>query len=353
MSARLGAAAALALAFAAPLAAQQATMEALADQFEYALVAGDSRPLPTTEDFRYTENGSTLRPFDGMWRTLSAVAGTDPVGYPRAIDLDYRVQIVDGDQVVRLVEMDENTVRGVMALRLRMKDARIAEAEVLPIREEFAGERAGTITLMQPMLPVTMDGALVGATDAAFLGSLSSPESRAALLAVADSYFDALVANRTAGVGIADDCIRRDNGQRVTDVADAPPLDPAQPAYRPFALGCREQIDSGYYTNLMQVRGRRHFVDTGRGLVLSLVHLDQPGTALSFDAPGVGKVDYPGPRGAQQGAHSGEQFEGRIPQNMITPMSISAAYLFKIENGQIRRIDAFQRGAPYGWQSGW
>src|SRR5207244_2055730 len=75
--------------FAPPTPAQ------LANQFEYALLAGDDRPLPRTDDFRYSENGNVIKPWDGMWHTLSAVAGTDPRAYPRAAALDYRVQIVD------------------------------------------------------------------------------------------------------------------------------------------------------------------------------------------------------------------------------------------------------------------
>ena len=78
-----------ALALATPVVAQQApSVEQLADQFEYALVAGDARPLPRTDEFRYAENGSELKVWDGMWHTLSAVTGTDPALYPRATALD-------------------------------------------------------------------------------------------------------------------------------------------------------------------------------------------------------------------------------------------------------------------------
>lgn len=341
-----------ALAIAAPLAAQEdARLETLADRFEYALVAGDARPLPRAEDFRYTENGNALKIWDGMWNTLSAVSGTDEALYPRAAALDYRVQIVDGDEIVRLVETDENMVQGVMLLRLKAEGGNLTEAEVLPVREEFSGARGGTVTLLQPTLPVTMDGAKVGTADRLFAAAVARPQSRDELLSTANAYFDSLLANSSSSVRLAPDCVRKDNGQAVTNAPGAPVLDPGKPGFKPFALGCAAQLDSGYYSNIRQVRGRRFWVDPSRGLVLAQVQMDVPGTVLSFEAPGIGKVDYPGPRGPV--ATSGQQFEGRILNNMISPITMSSAFLFKIDEAGIRRMDAFYRGAPYGWQMGW
>ena len=241
--------------------------------------------------------------------------------------------------------------QGVMLLRLKADGGRIAEAEVLPVREEFSGARGGTVTLLQPSVPMTMDGALVGEADPLFGAAVARPQSRMALVDAADAYFDAMLADSSAGVTVAPDCLRKDNGQPVTNVVGAPLLDPAKPDFRPFALGCGTQLDSGYYTNIRQIRGRRYWVDIARGLVLAQVQLDQPGTMLSFNAPGFGQIDYPGPRGVI--ATSGQQFDGRILNNMITPFSMSGAFLFKIDEQGIRRIDAFYRGAPYGWQMGW
>lgn len=369
-------AAALALSSAA-LAQDLPTPSQLADQFEYALVAGDGRPLPRADGFRYTENGATLDIWDGMWRTLSAVAGTDPAKYPRAASLDYRVEIVDGDQVVRLVEVDENTVQGVMVLRLKVAGGKIAEAEVLPIREEFTGARSGTVGLFVPAVPVTMDGAKVGAPDPLFRtrqrvgipasgdayfaallpGEPLTPEQQAARQALidrADGYFRALLAGDSTLAQFAPDCRRNDNGVRTTNSSQAAPLDPARPAYKPFALGCAGQIDGGYFSNFKRIRGVRWFASTQRGVVMALVQLDQPGTVLGFDAPGVGKVAYPGPRGgAASPVPTDGADEGHPAPNMITPLTVSGAFLFRIDTTGIRRIDAFYRAAPYGWTSGW
>ena len=334
---------------AAPAAVQAQDAGALADRFERALVAGDARALPLAEGFVYTENGAVLERWDGMWRTTTALEGA--VDYP---DLDYRVQWESGDTAIRIAEFEENMVRGVMAYRLVAKDGRIARVDVLPVREEFGGDRGGTLTLLTPMLPVTMDGELVGHADPLFAAAASGADD-AAIREGMVNYLEAMVADRPmareqqiARFSFAADCVRQDNGRRVTGMADAPVLDPAQPAFRPYALGCREQVTSGFYANY-ELGALEMVTDPARGLGMAFVRLDQPGTLLSFEAPGVGQVAYPGPRGAVAEADSGEQFDGRILTNMISPLSVNGVFVFKFDGGAIRRIDAFYRNAPYGW----
>lgn len=352
MSARLAFAATVAL-VSSPAAAQDAAE--LANRFERALVAGDYRVLPITEDFTYTENGAQLKPWDGMWRTLTAVAGA--VDFPQ---LDYRLELTSGDSVVRLVEFEENTVQGVMAYRLVARGGQIARVDILPIREEFGGDRGGTLTLLQPVLPATMDGERVKATSPELLAP--GRVSRRHMQGVVASYitanggsvtmaFDDSETAHTYRFAAAEDCARIDNGMPVTNVADADVLDPAQPSFRPFALGCEEQLASGFYTNFDAHLGQTYF-DEERGIALAFVRLDQPGTVLSFEAPGIGTVAYPGPRGPVAGADTGEQFDGRILTNMITPMSVNGVFVFKFDgDGAVSRIEAFYRGAPYGWDA--
>ncbi|MFZ1992116.1 MAG: hypothetical protein WAW96_20360 [Alphaproteobacteria bacterium] len=330
------------------------TLETLADQFEYALLANDGSRLPLTKDFRYTENGQKLEIGDGLWGTLSALAGQDACIFPGATDLTYRISFVDGDEVLRLIKFDENKVKGVMAMRLKANGGKISEVEIIPVREEFFGDRGGTITLLQPAMLVTMDGALVGPPDPLFTQKVAKPEAHDALVKAAEAYIKAIISNDAGAVSFADDCRRFDNGQPTTNVPDAKALDPDQPKYRPFALSCREQIDSGFFSNLKRMRGLRSWADPARGLVMSFFQLDNTGTTLSFDAPGYGRVKYPGPRaGAPGDIAANEQFDGRITTNMTSPVTMNCAFLFKIEDGKIRRIDAFYRGAPYGMKSGW
>ena len=335
-------------------AIMDATLETLADQFEYALLVNDGTRLPLTKDFRYTENGQKLEIGDGLWGTLSALAGQDSRIFPGAEDLNYRLSLVDGDEILRLIKIDENGVKGVMAMRLKGKEGKISEAEVVPVREEFFGDRGGTITLLQPAMLVTMDGALVGPLDALFTQKVAKPEGRDALARAAEAYIKAIVSNDAGAVSFADNCRRFDNGVLTTNARDAKVLDAAHPGYKPFALSPREQIESGFFSNLTRLRGLRNWVDPSRGLVLSFFQLDNAGTTLSFEAPGIGHVKYPGPMAGVPGdIASNEQFDGRVTTNMISPVTMNCAFLFKIESGKIRRIDAFYRGAPYGMKSGW
>ncbi len=342
---------------AAPAAAQgDGTIDAgsLADQFEYALVAGDYRVLPLTEDFTYTENGARLDPWDGMWRTATALEGVDPARFADAFTLDYRVEIDSPRSVVRVVEVEENGVRGVMAYRLLARDGAISSVEVLPIREEFGGDRGGTITLLQPMLAFTMDGGHVGPSD---------PQTVSASSTVADTVMRQRVAAYFAAysgdpaildgekLGFSDDCVRFDNGQQATGVAGSDTMDPAQPEFLPYALGCGQQLASGFYSNFIPAQPTVH-TDAERGLAIAFARLDQPGTVLSFTTPDSRTIAYPGPRGAVEGSDTSEQFDGRILTNMITPMSVNGVYIFKFDDeGAIRRIEAFYRGAPLGWDA--
>lgn len=320
------------------------TPRQLADRFEAALVAGDYRELPLTEDFTYTENGARLDPWDGMWRTTTALAG-DPF-YP---ELDLRGTVAQGDRVVRIVEVLENTVHGVLVYELATRDGLIESIDVLPIREEFGGDRGGTLTLLQPMLPVTMDGDLIHNTDASIVTAVNADPD--VMLATLESYLGIYDHSEPVEVRFADDCFRIDNGHPVTGVEDAPILDPDAPDYRPFALSCEEQFESGYYSNFTG-GSYSAYGNAELGVLFAFVRLDQPGTVMGFETPDGQIVYYPGPRGAVEGADTGEQFDGRILTNMITPMSVNGAYIFKFnEAGEIWQIYAYYRGAPLGWDA--
>ncbi len=338
----------------APATCDEACLGRLADQFVEALAVNDGSRLPLGKSFRYTENGQTLEIGDGMWGTLSAYSGQDPVRSPAAAKLPYRLTLFDTakGEIVRLVETDENSTRGLTVLRLKLDgEGKIGEAEVLPVREEFGGNRGGTVTLLQPMLLATMDGAKLEAADPLLARGEKAPATAATLQAAADAYLDAVQGGKGGPVPLAADCLRRDNGERATGNVASEPLDPTKPAFKPFALSCRTQLDSGFYSNIARIRDRRYVVDAGRGLVLVLAQLDLPGTRLSFNAPGVGTVSYPGPRGTDPALDG--QFANRFAANMIAPVSMNAAVLFKLVDGKIARIDAFYRGAPLGIKSGW
>jgi hypothetical protein len=324
----------------------------LADQFIQALLANDGSRLPRAATFRYTENGQELKIGDGLWGTLSAHAGLDVRLSPAAADLPYRLDVVDLDsaQIVRFLSIDENGTKGMLVLRLRAAEGAVAEAEALAVREEFSGERAGTVTLFQPRLFAMLDGARIGAPDEVLLQPAAGEAG--AMIAAANAYFDGIEHGSSSRIPFATDCRRRDNGVRASDDPEAMPLDPQRPGFRPFALGCAELIDSGFFGYVGQVRERRFVADPERGLLAAFHMIDQPGTRLSFTAPGVGEVDYPGPR-AMANETGGLFNTGLAAANLIAPSTAQSATLFKFVKGRILRIDSFARPSPYKIRSGW
>jgi hypothetical protein len=325
----------------------------LAGQFVQAQLANDGSRLPRTPSFRYTENGQELKIGDGLWGTLSAYAGQDPELAPAAAGLPYDLTVADraSAQIVRILSIDENGTRGVLALRLKLDPEAIAEAEALAVREEFSGERAGTVTLFQPRLPVMLDGAHIEPADALF-GQVQAMDADD-MIAAANRYFDAIEKGSSDGVPFSDDCMRRDNGVRTSDKPDAPALDPAQPGFRPFALGCGPLIDSGFYSYVGKIRERRFVAEPERGLLAAFHMIDNPGVRRSFEAAGVGTVDYPGPRASPDGAGAGLFNTGLAAANMIAPSTAQSVAVLKFIDGEIARIDSFARAAPYKIRSGW
>jgi len=345
-----------------PAAAQRpcdrACLDGITAQFIQALAVNDASRLPLADGFRYTENGQTLEWGNGLWGTLSAYAGQDWRTAPAARELDYRISLADPatGTIATALEIDENGTRGVLVLRLKIVAAKIAEAEAIVVREEASGHRAGTVTLFQPPLLVTMDGQLVGPPDALFTADPTTgtpATTAAAMTSAATAYWTGLLAGRSKGVPIAADCQRRDNGVRTTGRSDAPPLDPKVKSFRPFELGCAAQIDSGFYTYLSRTRDQRFLADPEKGLLMSIELVDNPGTTMALTVKGVGKVDYPGPR-KPAGGLSGEQFDNRgWGPNLIAPATGLSVTFYRFVDGKIARLDGFQRAGPYGLRSGW
>ena len=337
--------------------ADRATLQIHMDRLLAALKAHDPSVLRLAASVRYTEDGQVLAIGDGLWGTLTDYAGsggppTGPLQAPQ-----YRVDMAETDagEALFLGGVAEESTPGMMSLRLKLVGNEIVEIEAVVIRKEELGERGGTVTLFQSRLINQFDEAPFAATDPALLGG--SPGDRLTMSAIADRYFDALERGSSAEVPFASGCSRRDNGAPTSGDHEAAPLDPAVPAYRPYAMACAEQIDSGYYRRISKVRERRHWVDAEKGLVLSVAAFDNPARIKSIDVPGVGTVALPGSRKpAAEGAKAGEVdqlFGNRGGANLVVPITELVVQLTRIEAGEITRIEALSRGGPFGLTTGW
>ena len=290
---------------------QRACLEGFVERYLAAMAEGTVSDELFARNARFTENGVEL-PLgnEGLWATTS-----DPRGY-RLIVADVETQ-----QVAALVTVQEQAGSSAtgpqraaepvgISLRLRIVDGRITEAEQIAARPDRPlGGASGASSN-----PFPATGAAVEALGAPWAGYLTPvPEgerhSRAELVAVADAYFEAVERNTGADYyPFTDDCLRYENG-----VMTAGPGGAIGMRGMPVR-GCREQLETSLIGAVTSIRDRRHVaVDRERGIVFSFAFFDHRPINWSWQL--------------------GE--------------------LFKIERGQISRIEAIFIRGPYGMCSGW
>ncbi len=318
----------------------RACLESSLEQLVLALADHDPKRAPLADKVRYTENDQQLGLYDGLWGTLTDVGS-------------YRIRLVDpADGVAVFIgRVTETDLPGILTLRIRMTGSRIKEIEATIVREE----RAGADELFRPRLPVEAEPALLTHADPVLLQAVPAQQrgEREELLALVNQYLDAVEQGKGGDVPFTADCSRRDNGVAVTQNPDLPrppakghsaaetawswtatvPEGPAVP-FKPYALDCAAQLASGYSAYVGQIRNRRiELVDEERGLVVSSSYVDIPGTVR---------------RVTQQ---DGKTMQ--LPPVLGRPYTLAATQLFKIEAGQIRRVESVDKVQPYGAKPAW
>jgi len=320
----LGAVCALTAITAAPAAAQVAgvplqqhacqreCLEGLVTRYLQAMADGVVPADLFAANVRFTENGVEL-PLgnEGLWATTS-----DSLGY-RLIVPDVETQ-----QVAALVTVQEQAGSSAggpprppepvgLSLRLRINaDGRISEVEQIAARPERPlGPGAAA-----PAGPFAATGAAVEELGLPWDGYGDAvPEaerhSRAELVEVANAYFEAVERNTGADYyPFTDDCIRFENG-----IMTAGPPGTTGMRGQPMR-GCRQQLETSLIGAVTSIRDRRVVaVDRERGIVFAFAFFDHR------------------------------------PINWTWQLG----ELFKIENGQISRIEAIFIRGSYGICSGW
>src|SRR5690606_8875412 len=185
-----------------------------------------------------------------------------------------------------------------LALRLKISDDRITEVEQLAIRPSSVNSSQGDF-------PPTGEGVeAMGSPHPVFQATIPEGErmSRADLITTANYYFTGLENNDGQGYyPFTDDCVRFENGVDVL----------ARGGNR---VSCKEQFETGVRGIVSRIRDRRFVaVDQERGIVFSFGFFDHH------------RINW----------------------------TWQLAELFRIENGEIRRIEAIFHRAPFGINSGW
>ena len=296
---------------------ERACMIGLVDRYLDALVAHDASGLPLNRDVKFTENTARLGVgSEGLWVAASEL----PAG-PRVYAID-----VGAGQAGFYGVMKERGRPLIIALRLKVVNGQITEIEHVlarTIREDALRN------LMIPRPELTAD----------------VPEGdrlpRERMVAIADSYFEAIEHANGKLAPFADDCVRRENGGQTT-------MNPT-PVPWPVSLGskaaddamayigtlsCSDQLDTHVMDFITRLWPRRHeIVDVEKGLVFSFPmfqHRGGTGLVRIYNVPGVETLPLGG--GAS---------------------NLQAGEIFKIERGQITAVEAMGASLPYGTLSGW
>ena len=283
-------------------ACDRACLENYIDRYLDAMIAHEASPDLFHKNCRFTENGIEL-PLggEGLWYGMSG-KGT----------YKFYVPDVETQQVAFIGTVREGgAARGAkaapggkpaspttvgVAIRLKIVEGLITEAEQLVIRPEqsLSGPPPASTS------PSTADFFLNDwATNEIYTQTIPEAErmTREELIEVGNYYFTGLQRNDGKGYyPFTDDCVRYENGKLMT-------------------TECKKQFESGQLKGIVtRIRDRRFVaVDRERGNVYAFGFFDH------------------------------------LPINWTWQL----AEIFKIEKGQIRRIEAIFHRAPYGINSGW
>ena len=210
-----------------------------------------------------------------------------------------------------------------MALRLKLDNERVSEIEQLVVRDANAANRVEAMGSPNPMYLATIP--------------LSRRMSRKDMLETANKYFTGMQQNDGRGdYPFSSDCNRIENGSQSTNAptpAGETRPDPKTATGYSGQWSCREQFESGLLHFVTRIRDRRFVaIDEERGLVFSFVFFDHSaGETRTFETPD-GRTVTAGP---------------------AQPWTWQIAELFKVEDDEIRQIEAILHQVPYGMNSGW
>jgi hypothetical protein len=296
----------------------RACLENWVDRYLDAVIDDDPSQLELASDVRFTEDGQQLEIGDGLWNTMKSKGA-------------YRFFVADvpAGQVAFIGTINEDhrnpalETPALLGLRLKIERGRIAEVEQMVVRNEDAANRVSAL----------------GTPHQLYLQTIQRDKrmSRDALIETANKYFTGMQQNDGMGdYPFSEDCNRVENGNLATN--QPTPFrqqrpDPATAVGYSGQWSCLEQFESGLLHFVNRIRDRRFVaVDEERGLVYSIVFFDHSGgETRNFRTP-----------------------DGRnVTAGPVQPWTWYIAEIFRVENDEIRQIEAILQRVPYGMNSGW
>jgi len=299
-------------------ACDRACLEGLVDRYLDAMTAHDPKLVPLAKNVKFTEDGQKLLIPDGLWNSMAGKGK-----YRLFVDDPQAGSVAFIGTIKEEGRTEAEPIGSVIALRLKVVNRQITEAETLVVRNPDTAKRLEAI----------------GRPNHLFLEPVPEAQrmSRADLLKTANLYFSGMQQNDGKGnYPFTDDCNRIENGMQTTNA----PLkdgqtkpDPATATNYSSAWGCKEQFQSGLLHFVTRIRDRRYVaVDQERGLVFSFAFFDHSaGKTRHFETPN-GRAVVAGP---------------------TQPWTWEIAEMFKVENGKLHQIEAVLQRSPYRMTSGW
>ncbi len=270
-------------------------LRAMTDRYLVALVKHNARELPLAKNIKFTENGQQLKLSEGLWKDASSV-GT------------YREFFADAGtgNALAIAVVDESGEPAIVAARLRVINGKVSEIESIVARK-------GSHPLFTPELLKEADPLFAAVAPA------ETRVPRARMIEIANAYFDGIEKNSGKNIPATPDCDRYENGTKTT--------------FRtPTSGNCAKSADAINY--IKAVKNRRCFiVDENIGVVVCTIVFDIPGgDALPQQASGS---------------------EAQLQTTLRKPRMLLLTEVFKIEGGNIARIQATMHNLPHGAKSGW
>jgi len=296
----------------------RACLEGFVDQYLDAMVAHNPKLVPLARNVKFTENGQRLEIPDALWNSIAS-KGT----YRLFVDDPQTGEVAFMGTIQEEGRASGQSIAGVLALRLKIVNRQITEAETLVVRNERAAQNLEKL----------------GKPNHLFLEDVPPAErmSREDLIKTANMYFSGMEKNDGKGeYPFTDDCNRIENGSPATNQptpAGQTRPDPKTSTGYSGQWSCKEQFESGLIHFVWRIRDRRFVaVDPERGLVYSFAFFDHAlGKDRTFQTP-TGRTVTGGPS---------------------QPWTWEIAEMFKVEKGKIHQIEAILDRAPYGMLSGW
>jgi hypothetical protein len=288
----------------------RAGLVALMERYLAALAAHDPSRVPLAVDVKLVENTEVTPIGKGLWETAT--------GGPT----EFRIVVPDPvtGQVGFIGVIEEKGKPTILGARLKVVSGRITEIDHLVIH---AGDRP-----LNPNMATVRPGLLEALKP-------SERVSRAEMLRVASSYYDAIVQDNGAVAPFADDCQRRENGGISANDQTQTPEEARKDDFSVFRkMKCGEQLSTGVMSYITDINRRRLLaVDEEVGLVFAFsmfVHDGEPKVMKIVGVPGI--TERP---------------------NNYGPFDLPAAHIFKIRNGRIHEIEAIGYIAKHGIKNGW